>query len=127
MLFIDYESFEIVKVVEFLEKFLCILNYCELECGFFLVFCICNGQVYFYIIYLSVFCQDYVKLFFDNDFFFQVVYLFLGQLFLKFLKIFKCFIFRYFMKGFGVVIKDCNNLECVKILNSYGFLYCFLE
>ena len=127
MLFTDHESSEIPKVAEFLEKFLRISNYCESECGFFSVLCIRNGQVYFYITHLSVSCQDHVKLFSDNDFPSQAAHLLSGQLLLKFLKTLKCPTFRYFMKGLGAVIKHCNNLERVEILNSYGSLHCLLE
>ena len=127
MLFTDHESSEIPKVAEFLEKFLRISNYCESECGFFSVLCIRNGQVYFYITHLSVSCQDHVKLFSDNDFPSQAAHLLSGQLLLKFLKTLKCPTFRYFMKGLGAVIKHCNNLERVKISNSYGSLHCLLE
>ena len=127
MLFTDHESSEILKVAEFLEKFLRISNYCESECGFFSVLCIRNGQVYFYITHLSVSCQDHVKLFSDNDFPSQAAHLLSGQLLLKFLKTLKCPTFRYFMKGLGAVIKHCNNLEHVKISNSYSSLHCLLE
>ena len=127
MLLTDHESSETAKVAEFLEKFLRISNYCESECGFFSVLCIRNGQVYFYITHLSVSCQDHVKLFSDNDFPSQAAHLLSGQLLLKFLKTLKCPTFRYFMKGLGAVIKDCNNLERVEISNSYGSLHCLLE
>ena len=50
-----------------------------------------------------------------------------GQLFLKFLKTLKCPTFQNSMKGLGEVIKHCNHLERVKILNSDNSLPYLLE
>ena len=119
------ESPEILKVADFLEKFLRIsLNYCG--CGFFSVLCFRNDQVYFYITRLTLSCKDHVKLFSDNVVPSHTVHLHSGQSLLKFLKTLKCS-FSYSMKDLGVVIKHCNHLERVKVSHSNNFLHCLLE
>ena len=119
------ESPEILKVADFLEKFLRISwNYCG--CGFFSVLCFRNDQVYFYITRLTLSCKDHVKLFSDNVVPSHTVYLRSGQPLLKFLKTLKCPTFRYSMKGLGAVIKHCNHLERVKISGNNS-LHCLLE
>ena len=120
------ESPEILKVADFLEKFLRISwNYCG--CGFFSVLCFRNDQVYFYITRLTLSCKDHVKLFSDNVVPSHTVHLHSGQSLLKFLKTLKCPTFRYSMKGLGAVIKHCNHLERVKISGSNNSLHCLLE
>ena len=120
------ESPEILKVADFLEKFLRIsLNYCG--CGFFSVLCFRNDQVYLYITRLTLSCKDHVKLFSDSVVPSHTVHLRSGQSLVKFLKTLKCPTFRYSMKGLGAVIKHCNHLERVKISGSNNSLHCLLE
>ena len=119
------ESPEILKVADFLQKFLRISwNYCG--CGFFSVLCFRNDQVYFYITRLTLSCKEHVKLFSDNVVPSHTVYLRSGQPLLKFLKTLKCPTFSYSMKGLGAVIKHCNHLERVKISGNNS-LHCLLE
>ena len=119
------ESPEILKVADFLEKFLRVSIYCE--CGFFSVLCFRNDQVYFYITRLTLSCKDHVKLFSDNVVPSHTVHLHPGRSLLKFLKTLKCPTFSYSMKGLGAVIKHCNHLERVEISGSNNSLHCLLE
>ena len=120
------ESPEILKVADFLEKFLRISSiYCD--CGFFSVLCFRNHQVYFYITRLTLSCKDHVKLFSDYVVPSHTVHLHPGQSLLKFLQTLKCPTFSYSMKGLGAVIKHCNHLERVKISGSNNSLHCLLE
>ena len=101
-----------LKVAQFLEEFENICGQCS--CGFSSVLCFRNGQVFFYITQLELWCENHTRLFTDNVVPPHAVHSTSGQLCLKFLKTLKCYsILQYLssMESLGAVIKHCNHLE----------------
>ena len=101
-----------LKVAQFLEEF---ENICGHRwCDFSSVLCFRNGQVFFYITQLELWCENHTRLFTDNVVPPHAVHSTSGQLCLKFLKTLKCYsILQYLssMESLGAVIKHCNHLE----------------
>ena len=96
-----------LKVAQFLEKF---NNICG-QCDFSSVLCFRNGQVFFYITHLKLWCENHTRLFTDSVVPPHAVHSTSGQLCVKFLKTLECHSTRFSMKSFGAVIKHCNHLE----------------
>ena len=98
-----------LKVAQFLEEFENICGPCS--CGFSSVLCFRNGQVFFYITQLELWCENHTRLFTDNVVPPHAVHSTSGQLCLKFLKTLECYSARSSMESLGAVIKRCNHLE----------------
>ena len=98
-----------LKVAQFLEQFKNIRGYCS--CCFSSVLCFRNGQVFFYITQLKLWCKNHARLFTDSVVPLHAVHSTSGQLCVKFLKTLECHSTRFSMKSFGAVIKHCNHLE----------------
>ena len=96
-----------LKVAQFLEKFNDICG----QCDFSSVLCFRNGQVFFYITHLKLWCENHTRLFTDSVVPPHAVHSTSGQLCVKFLKTLECHSTRFCMKSFGAVIKHCNHLE----------------
>ena len=114
------ESSEIFNVAEFSKKFhLC--EQCEPACSFSSILSFSNGQVFFNITHLKLFCEYHAKLFSDyvqdNS----------GQLSLKFLKVLKCSGTSRSMESLGAVVKHCNHLELIDVSNINDSLSHFLQ
>ena len=119
-------SSKILKVAEFLEKFENCS--CKFWCGFFSVLCFHNGQVYFYITHLGLFCEDHFRLFTDLVVPFNSVHSTSGPLCLKFLKTLECPLYgTSLMEPLGAAIKVCNHLELIQVFSSNDSLCHFLE
>ena len=119
-------SSKILKLAEFLEKFQ--ICSCRFFCGFSSVLCFHNGQVYFYITHLGLFCEDHFRLFTNFVVPSNSVHSTSGPLCLKFLKTLECL--RYgtsLMEPLGAAIKVCNHLELIKVYSSNDSLCHFLE
>ena len=115
-----------LKVAEFLEKFRKFS--CNFDCGFFSVLCFHNGEVYFYITHLRLFCEDHFRLFSDFVVPSNSVHSASGPLCLKFLKTLDCL--RYgtsSMEPLGAAIKVCNHVELIQVCFSDDSLCHFLE
>ena len=100
---------QFLKVAQFLKEFKNILVHCS--CGFSSVLCFRNGQVFFYITHLKLWCENHARLFTDNVVAPHAVHSTSGQLCVKFLKTLECGGTRFSMKSLGAVIKHCNHLE----------------
>ena len=98
-----------LKVAQFLEEFENICGHCW--CNFSSVLCFRNGQVFFYITQLKLWCENHARLFTDSVVPPHAVHSTSGQLCVKFLKTLECHSTRFSMKSFGAVIKHCNHLE----------------
>ena len=98
-----------LKVAQFLEKFNNIWFYCK--CDFSSVLCFRNGQVFFYITQLKLWCENHTRLFTDSVVPPHAVHSTSGQLCVKFLKTLECHSTRFSMESLGAVIKHCNHLE----------------
>ena len=96
-----------LKVAQFLEKF---NNICG-QCDFSSVLCFRNGQVFFYITQLKLWCENHARLFTDSVVPPHAVHSTSGQLCVKFLKTLQCYSTRFSMESLGAVIKHCNHLE----------------
>ena len=115
-----------LKVAEFLEKFRKFS--CNFNCGFFSELCFHNGEVYFYITHLRLFCEDHFRLFTDFVVPSNSVHSASGPLSLKFLKTLDCL--RYgtsSMEPLGAAIKVCNHVELIQVSFSNDSLCHFLE
>ena len=119
-------SSKILKVAEFLEKFENCS--CKFWCGFLSVLCFHNGQVYFYITHLGLFCEDHFRLFTDFVVPSNSVHSTSGPLCLKFLKTLDCPLYgTSLMEPLGAAIKVCNHLELIQVYSSNDSLCHFLE
>ena len=119
-------SSKILKVAEFLEKFQ--ICSCRFSCGFFSVLCFHNGQVYFYITHLGLFCEDHFRLFTDFVVPPNSVHSTSEPLCLKFLKTLECPPYgTSLMEPLGAAIKVCNHLELIQVYSSNDSLCHFLE
>ena len=113
------EGSEVLKVAEFLEKFLHIND----GCNFSFVLCFRNGQVYLYITHLTPLqCENHVRLITDNVVSSHSVHQSSGQLSLEFLKTLEYYNAEHSMKSLGAAIKNCNHLEHLEILCSNNSL-----
>ena len=98
-----------LKVAQFLEEFENICGHCW--CDFSSVLCFRNGQVFFYITELKLWCENHARLFTDSVVPPHAVHSTSGQLCVKFLKTLECYSTRFSMESLGAVIKHCNHLE----------------
>ena len=98
-----------LKVAQFLEEFENICGHCW--CDFSSVLCFRNGQVFFYITQLKLWCENHTRLFTDSVVPPHAVHSTSGQLCVKFLKTLECYSTRFSMESLGAVIKHCNHLE----------------
>ena len=98
-----------LKVAQFLEEFENICGHCS--CDFSSVLCFRNGQVFFYITQLKLWCKNHARLFTDSVVPLHAVHSTSGQLCVKFLKTLECYSTRFSMESLGAVIKHCNHLE----------------
>ena len=119
------ESSEIFNVAEFLEKFQNMSHHCR--CGFSSVLCFFNDQVYLYITRLELLCEDHARLFTDYVVPSYSLRLSSGQLSLKYLKLLKCSGIRFLMESLGTVVKHCNHLDLIDVLDSNDSLSHFLQ
>ena len=103
------KSSQFLKVAQFLTEFRNIISYCS--CRFSSVLCFRNGQVFFYVTHLELWCKKHARLFTDNVVAPHEVHSTSGQLCVKFLKTLECGGTRFSMKSLGAVIKHCNHLE----------------
>ena len=122
------ESSEVLKITDFVRKFLgfCLFPRCTV-CGFLPVVCFRNDQVHFYITHLDLSCNDHARLFVDFAFPSNSENLSSGQLRLKFLKTIRCSSTRFSFEGLGEIIKHCNHLERLQVLQSDDTLCHILE
>ena len=102
---------QFLKVAQFLTECDNISGHCLCRCGFSLVLCFRNDQVFFYIRHLKLGCENHSRLFTDNVVAPHEVHSTSGQVCVKFLKTLKCDGTRFSMKSLGAVIKHCNHLE----------------
>ena len=100
---------QFLKVTQFLTEFKNILVHCS--CRFSSVLCFRNGQVFFYVTHLKLWCKKHARLFTDNVVAPHAVHSTSGQLSVKFLKTLECGGTLFSMKSLGAVIKRCNHLE----------------
>ena len=119
------ESPEIFNVAEFLEKFQNMSYHCW--CGFSSVLCFFNGQVYFYITDLELFCEDHARLITDHVVPSHSLHLSSGHLSLKFFKVLKCYGIGFSMESLGAVVKHCNHLDLIEVSDSNDSLSHFLQ
>ena len=98
-----------LKVAQFLEEFENICGHCW--CDFSSVLCFRNGQVFFYITQLKLWCENHARLFTDSVVPPHAVHSTSGQLCVEFLKTLECYSTRFSMESLGAVIKHCNHLE----------------
>ena len=109
------EGSEVLKVSEFLEKFLLIND----RCDFSFVLCFRNGQVYLYITHLThLQCENHARLIIDSIVSSHSVHQSSRHLSLKFLKTLKCSFIDISMKSLGAAIKNCNHLEHFEVSHS---------
>ena len=120
------ESSEILKVTNFLREFSA-FYFTPCFCGFLPLVCFRNEQVHFYITHLDLVCDYHTRLFVDFVFPSNSEHLSSGELRLKFLKTFYCSPSRFSMEGLGAIIKHCNHLERLQILDSDDSLCHVLE
>ena len=121
------ESSEILKVTNFVRKFYDIYFFARCFCGFLPVVCFRNDQVHFYTTHLDLVCDDHAQLFIDFAVPSNSEHLSSGQLCLKFMKTLHCSPSIFSMECLGAVIKHCNHLERLQILNSDDTLCHILE
>ena len=119
------ESSEILNVVDFVRNFSDMYFRCF--CGFLPVVCFRNDQLHFYIRHLDIMCEDHAKLFIDFAVPSNSEHLISGQMCLKFLKTFHCSPSRFSIKGVGAIIKQCNHLERLQVVDSGDTLCHTLE
>ena len=119
------ESSEILNVVDFVGNFSDMYFRCF--CGFLPVVCFRNDQLHFYIRHLDIMCEDHAKLFIDFAVPSNSEHLSAGQMCLKFLKTFHCSPSRFSIKGLGAIIKQCNHLERLQVVDSGDTLCHTLE
>ena len=112
---------EVLKVAEFLEKFVH-FSHCS-SCDFSFVLCFRNGQVYLYITHLTdLLCDNHARLITDNIVSSQSVQQSSGHLSLKFLKTLESSFIENSMKSLGAAIKNCNHLEHIEVSHSNSSL-----
>ena len=116
------ESSEVLRVAEFLKKFVHIYDHCCGMCGFSFALCFRNGQVYLYITHLTNWCENHAKLITDNAVSFHSVHQSSGHLSLEFLKTLECHFIEHSMKSLGAAIKNCNYLEHFRVSMSNNHL-----
>ena len=121
------ESSEILKITDFVRKFCVIYLFPRCLCGFLPVVCFRNDQVHFYITHLDLVCNDHAWLFVDFAVPSNSEHLCSGQLCLKFLKTVHCSSTRFSFEGLGEIIKHCNHLERLQVLQSDDTLFHILE
>ena len=105
------KSSKFLKVAQFLEEFENICGHCF--CDFSSVLCFRNGQVFFYITQLKLWCENHTRLFTDSVVPPHAVHSTSGQLCVKLLKTLRCYSTRSSMESLGAVIKHCNHLELI--------------
>ena len=114
---------QFLKVAQFLTEFRNIYtfrsNTGSCSCRFSSVLCFRNGQVFFYVTHLELWCKKHARLFTDNVVAPHVVYSTSGQLCVKFLKTLECGGTRFSMKSLGAAIKHCNHLERIVFKCDY--------
>ena len=112
-----------LKVAQFLTEFRNIYtfrsNTSYFSCRFSSVLCFRNGQVFFYVTHLELWCKKHARIFTDNVVAPHVVHSTSGQLCVKFLKTLECGGTRFSMKSLGAVIKHCNHLERIVFKCDY--------
>ena len=112
---------EVLKVAEFLEKFVH-YSHCS-SCDFSFVLCFRNGQVYLYITHLTdLQCDNHARLITDNIVSSQSVQQSSGHLSLKFLKTLESRVIENSMKSLGAAIKNCNHLEHIEVSHTNSSL-----
>ena len=122
------ESSEILKVTNFVREFCDIHFFARCHyCGFLPVVCFRNDQVHFYITHLDLVCDDHARLFIDFAVPSNSEHLSSGQLCLKFMKTLHCSPSIFSMECLGAIIKHCNHLERLQILDSDDTLCHILE
>ena len=122
------ESSEILKVTNFVREFCDIHFFARCHyCGFLPVVCFRNDQVHFYITHLDLVCDDHARLFIDFAVPSNSEHLSSGQLCLKFMKTLHCSPSMFSMECLGAIIKHCNHLERLQILDSDDTLCHILE
>ena len=122
------ESSEILKVTNFVRKFYDIHFFARCHyCGFLPVVCFRNDQVHFYITHLDLVCDDHARLFIDFAVPSNSEHLSSGQLCLKFMKTLHFSPSIFSMECLGAIIKHCNHLERLQILDSDDTLCHILE
>ena len=107
-----------LKVAQFLEEFENICGHCS--CDFSSVLCFRNGQVFFYITQLQLWCENHTRLFTDSAVPPNAVHSNSEQLCVKLLKTLGCYRTPFSMESLGAVIKHCNHLERIGC-NFCGF------
>ena len=113
---------QFLKVAQFLTECNNNSGHCLYSCGFSLVLCFRNDQVFFYITHLKLECENHSRLFTDNVVAPHEVHSTSGQVCVKFLKTLECYGTRFSMKSLGAVIKHCNHLERIVCkFNYYNF------
>ena len=112
---------EVLKVAEFLEKF---VHVCHcFFCDFSFVLCFRNGQVYLYITHLTVaHCDNHARLITDNIVSSRSVQQSSGHLSLKFLKTLESSFIKISVKSLVATIKNCNHLEHIEVSLSNSSL-----
>ena len=110
---------QFLKVAQFLTELNNSSGHCLSCCGFSLVLCFRNDQVFFYITHLELGCENHFRLFTDNVVAPHAVHSTSGQLCVKFLKTLECGGTRFSMKSLGAVIKHCNHLERIFFKRDY--------
>ena len=100
-----------LKVAQFLEAFENICGHCS--CDFSSVLCFCNGQVFFYITKLKLWCENHTRLFTDSVVPPHAVHSTSEQLCVKLLKTLECYRTPFSMESLGAVIKHCSHLEVI--------------
>ena len=121
------ESSEILKVTNFVRKFYVIHLVARCFCGFLPVVCFRNDQVHFYVTHLDLVCDDHARLFIDFAVPSNSEHLSSGQLCLKFMKTLQCSPSIFSMECLGAIIKHCNHLERLQVLDSDDTLCHTLE
>ena len=115
------EGSEVLKVAEFLEKFVHVFD-CR-RCDFSFVLCFRNGQVHLYITHLThLCCESHARLIADNVVSSHSEHQSSRHLSLKFLKTLKCSFIDISMKSLGAAIKNCNHLEHIEVSYSNSSL-----
>ncbi|CAH3175292.1 unnamed protein product [Porites lobata] len=115
------EGSEVLKVAEFLEKFVHVFD-CR-RCDFSFVLCFRNGQVHLYITHVThLCCENHARLIADNVVSSHSEHQSSRHLSLKFLKTLKCSFIEISMKSLGTAIKNCNHLEHIEVSYSNSSL-----
>ena len=119
------ENSEILKVLDFVRYFSVMCCHCH--CGFLPVVCFRNDQVHLYITHLDLWCEYHAELLIKFAVPSDSGHVSSGQSCLKFLKSFFCSLTRVSMESLGAIIKHCNHLEDLVVLDSYDTLCHILE